>query len=788
MADAIPALPEGFTLDQPTQAPPLPEGFTLDAVQPKDPIANLQDLLVRQSKGEQGLQPQITTLRESTGSPDVTARFAGGFKPTPEEIAQLSKEVFGFDPLALAKQVKGVGEVGGFLGASTVAKPVSGLGGLATTALEGSEAGAEEVARQQKLLTPELSEEGQAVLQSVGGGLKSLAELPGIDKIIETSKSAQDLITKAFEVTGQSLAGEKGKQVLGSIGQGTPQAIIEGALIKGAIPKSAGLRQFASEARIPKIIADTKAGTITDDALKPIAEVIKKGTDEDLAKIVNTDKEFFRAADELGVNVEPLASFASKNPQFRAVEGGLASVPSSALDVQTKAFISNVSQKADDLIEQFGGTLDKGQLNIDFKRAALTNVENLAQQADDVYGSIAKVLPKSERFAAPETVGFIQSKIKELGGIKELPPKLRAILNNLESKTKTTKGKKVVNPATGEVSFSGAGTETINPTLGKIDQIRREVGQALNKKSGAFKDTEQGLLKALYARLSKDQDAIAETAGFGDITKSAKGLITQRKVLEDNITTLLGKDLNQALSVNVAGAVKGLAKNDIARFNSVIQAIPKNQRQSVVLTAMNDVFKGSGVGQQSLNPTQFTKWFQTIERSPAVKKALFENLPAGSPQAIQNLFKVSSGISRALGDRVTTGRLNAMFNEETGFIRRMVGRAAPSVVAAATGSPSASFMTNASLEFLQQSTNGAKRAADMLASPQFQAIIRRSVKEGVIDGNKAASQGLQKAETAIKNTKPYKQWVKALSPEQQKNLNDSGLIGYLFINELEEGQ
>lgn len=683
-------------------------------------------------------------------------------EPTTEDKSRLAESLFGFNPLEIAKKVKGLGETAGFLGASTVARPISGLGGLTTTALEGSEAGAEEVARQQQLLTPDLSPEGQEVLQSIGGGLKSIMEIPGIDKIIELSKDAGDFVTKVGEITGQSLGGEEGRQIGGAIGKATPQALIEGALLKSAIPKGAGVRQFAKEPRIPKVITDTKLGTITDDTLKPVAEVIKKGTDEDLAKLVNADKEFFRAADELGVSVEPLASFASKNPQFRAVEGGLASVPASVLDVQAKAFISNLSQKADDLIQQYGGTLDKGQLNIDFKRNSLSAIDDLAQKADDVYGSIAKILPKSDRFAAPETVGFINNLAKDLGGVKELPTRLKGMLSSLKDK----------------------------PTLGKIDQVRREIGQAINKKSGSFKDTEQGLLKALYARLSKDQDAIAETAGFGDITKSAKGLVTQRKVLEDNIALLLGKDLNQALSVNVAGAVKGLAKNDIGRFNKIISAIPKNQRQSVVLTAMNDVFKGAGVGQQSLNPTQFTKWFQNIERSPAVKKVLFENLPKGSPQAIQNLFKVSSGISKALGDRVTTGRLNAMFNEETGFIRRLVGRTAPSAVAFATGSPTAAVMTNASVEFLKQGTNGAKRAADLLASPQFQSIVRRSAKEGVIDGANTASKGLQGAEMALKRTKSYKKWVKTLSDNQRENLKSSGLIAYLFADEINstEGQ
>lgn len=732
-------------------------------------------------------------------------------QPQPITPGQVALQTFGFDPVSLAQTAKGALEAVTFLGTSAIARPVAGLEALSVTAIEGAEAGAEQVREAQERFTFQPGEQGQKVLQTIGEGLQSLLKIPGIDKIIEGAKSTSELITKIGETVGPVIAdplatisgqeteqAEFGRRVGGALGRAVPEALIEGLALRGAIPATQAARQFGRAPRVsPEIktaISDVvqpvtesiKKGVATDDILNPIAEIIKKGTPDELAALIDADPDFFRAADELGITTEPLASFASRNPQFIAVESGLASVPSSILDVQTKAFIGELAKKADDLIEQYGGTLDKGQLNIDFKRNALVTIEDLAQQADDVYGSIAKILPKSERHASPETIGFIESISTELGGVKELPRRLKSILNNLKSKIISTKGKRIVDPATGKVTFSGATTETINPTLGKIDQTRREIGQALNKKSGPFKDTEQGLLKALYARLTKDQDAIAESAGFGDITDSAKALVRQQKQLEDNLAVLLGTDLNQALSVNVAGAIKGLAKNEIGRFNKVINAIPEAQRGGVILSAMNDVFRGSGVGQQSLSPTQFVKWFQNIERSPAVKKKLFENLPKGSPKAIQNLFKVSSGISRALGDRVETGRLNAMFNEDTGFIRRMIGRVAPLVIAGATGSPVASFMTNATLEFLNQSTSGAKRASDLLGSPQFQAIIRRSVKEGVIEGNKVASSGLQKAETALTNTKPYKEWVKTLSPEQQQNLQSSGLIGYLFINELEE--
>ena len=43
-------------------------------------------------------------------------------------------------------------------------------------------------------------------------------------------------------------------------------------------------------------------------------------------------------------------------------------------------------------------------------------------------------------------------------------------------------------------------------------------------------DVETGLNKALYARLTKDQDAIANASGLGDLSDTAKGLIKQRFV------------------------------------------------------------------------------------------------------------------------------------------------------------------------------------------------------------------------------------------------------------------
>lgn len=647
------------------------------------------------------------------------------------------------------------------------------------------------------------TEAGRAGLENVVGAVQAVEEgiirpavagTAGLAKLaLQPSEGIEGAKATVRAVREQGLGKAAGQQVFEETGSPLLATATElmPDIAELAIPartaqigtRATAARQTAKTQEAQRALDDLISGDVAKDStVIDVANTIQKGDADDIAAIINADPEFFRAADELGITTEPLASFASRNSQFRDVEQALATVPGSVLADQSKAFIKNVSEKADNLIEQYGGTLDKAQLGRDFKADSLKTIDDLFQQADDSYSQLRQLIPEQNRFEVTETVSFLES----LASKDKLPPKFARVLRQLRPKQKTTKGSVFVDPATGARRDTST-TEAINPTLGRIDLIRREIGQAVNKGTGPFKNVETGLNKALYARLTKDQDLIAQQVG-GDalaISDTGKTLVKQRKQIEDNLVALLGEDLNGALNVKVSGAIKNLTKGEIDKFNAVMNAIPKSKRGEVALSAMNDVFKGSGVGQQALNPTQFTKFMQTINRSPATKRALFNALPKESAQAIENLFQVSRGISRALGQKTPTGRINALFNEDTGFIRKMVGRAVPSLVAIATKSPTASVLASSATEqFLRQASDGAKRASDLMASPEFQNIIRKSVKEGVVDGNKASKE-LLSAEKKLARSKVYQRWAENLS-EQDRAALAGGLIGYLFSQDQEQ--
>lgn len=655
---------------------------------------------------------------------------------------------------SLGEQVIGGLETAATIASGALAEPIAGVAGIAQSlnpfADEG--AGAEAVKATQEALTYQpRTEAGQESLQATGETLKPVGDF---FQDIESG-----LGDYAFEKTGSP--------AFAAAATAAPAAFLEllGAGIGSRATKGAAQGVEVAQDTL-KQAQDFRSGTPTEETVRSGVDIIQQGTPEQVAEFAQADPKFFEALDELGISSEPLAAFASQNPQFRDIQGALRSVPGSALDPQARAFMEDTAQAADNLIQKYGGTLDKAELSERVKTDSLRTIDELADEADQLYSSIREQIPPTTIISADNTLQFLQQKAGEFGGVENLPKELKQVYTQL--------------------SREGGST------LGLVDQIRKEFGQATRKKSGRFKDAESGLAKAIYGRLSSDVDSFADSQGLEGLTKAAKGLVAQRKQLEDNLTGLYGKNLNKSLGDTVGTAIKGLEKGRVERFSEVMQSIPAEKRGEAAISYMNDVFKGSGAGQQGLNATQFRKWYENINRSPRAKSELYKYLPKDSRKAVEALYKVSDGISKSQAQTVKTGAINAMFNPETGFVRRMVGNAgnaALNIAGGMLGGPGGSLASqiaqDATSQFLSQSSDGARAASNLMSSPQFQNLIRQSVKEGVVEGGQASDR-LRKAEKALEKSKAYQKWVDTLSKDQKGALA-GGLIPYLFDeNSIEE--
>lgn len=635
------------------------------------------------------------------------------------------------------------------------------------------------------------------------GVKRSVLNRPGLSGADFQTLGAQliaFLPATAFAQFGKSLLAKFG---MGALASGaTEQALQEGGIALGRKerdPLSTGLTALAGGAGeligpAAKVfggkLKDTATNLIDDVAklrapdsetgLKQITEAIKTATPEEMAVLVNPDADFFRAVDELNINTEPLASFASQNPQFRSVEQGLASIPASQLDDQSKAFIGELSKKADDLIVEYGGSIDKAALSDVFRQDSLTVIDDLALKADGLYDELAMKIPATTRVEATNTVGFIRGMAEKLGGVDQLSPKLQRVLRQLEVTQSTQVIKKGPTRTTRTNVITGQpipGKVTVKmPTHERLNQTRKEIGQAINKGTGPFKDQETGMLKALYSRLRQDQDLVAGQFGASDVSEAANGMIRQRKHMEDNLTKLLGKDLDGSILPKVGQALKRLAKGDVQKWDTMMSRIPNpTMRREIVISSLNDVFSGRNVQGQALNPTQFTKFMDDLDRSPATKKRLYKELPKESIQALENLRKVARGISVALQDRIPTGRVAAFFDDNNGMLRRMMGKALTLGVAKVAG-PLPGAVTS---EFINQTTNGAKSAAAVLASPSFQNIIRTAVRDGVTEGAEISAK-LAKAEKLFQKSKVFERWGNSLEDSEAARLGTIGTVRYLL--------
>lgn len=672
---------------------------------------------------------------------------------------------------SMLDKIAGGAETIAAVGASMVAEPAAGLIGLGGMVAGGPEMGAGMVEAVRGMTYEPRTKIGREnlqsmaesdVVQAMGRGLQSaesgLGEIGMEAQGPELAAAMHTLPTAAMEVAGLGMPGMLGR--------------LSGRAGRGQAARGQRLGEEVEQIRAP----GAEAG------LQQVADVMKGAKVDEVTGLIRPDPEFFRAADELGMSVEPLASFVSQNPQFRAIEQALKSVPASQLDDQSKRFITNLGEKADELIAEYGGTTDKAGMSDRFRVESEGIINQIGIREDALYDILGVMISPSRQVDAANTVRFVRGKIWELGGKEKSPPLFNKIINHLGIK-ETKKAVKGIDLITGKKKEP---IITITrPTYERLDQTRKEIGQAIYKKSGPFKNEEVGLLKQIYSNLKKDLDLIASTVPGGVHIKDAANMLTiQRKQIESNLVSLLGNNLEGSLLPVVGTDMRNLVKKGGRKWDETMKKIHDPvMRREVVITALNDVFTGgmSGKG-KSLSTKQFSQYMDELNRQPSAKARLYKELPPKAQKAMDNLHKISKAVARAEDDAIQTGRLSEFFNQKDGLIKRMIGGgmiAAGYVHGGALGG-------QAVRELLQQTSNGSKTASRLLASPEFSSMLKVAARDGYTEG-RVISKKLAKKEKAFERSRLFAKWQDNLTNSQRARLLSIGTIGYL-MNKLPEGE
>ncbi len=485
----------------------------------------------------------------------------------------------------------------------------------------------------------------------------------------------------------------------------------------------------------------------------------------DAARDVAPRQDVIDAAKQLGLSEDDLLlSHVSGNQAYRDFEQALKSVPGSQLAAQENQALTKIAKYATDLTDAAGALPDKAAMNDKFLSSFQRGIATVQNKSDQLYNQISAAIPKGQTVEANNIIRYLESKADDVGGWEHL----------------STNEKRVFN----EVSPVGA--DASPPTYARLDNIRKQIGQAIGNNSGPFRDEETGALKQLYANLTADQEQAAVAAGMGDKWQAAKKLIRVRTTMEDTLTSLLGKDLRGDIGTKASLAIRNLAKGDAKGFRALQQDIPSPRiRREVVATSLRDAFSQGSRKENEFHLPGFVDWYQGLKSSGTLP--MMERELGGRTSAnLRNLFTVSQAVRQARESSIQTGRLNAFikqFDADGGVLDKIYRHGKGALATTILGhipvvGPTLSYGAVAGMAAKEAARPARSVAADrLLASSEFRSVVKQA--KGARLPEKGQQVVNRKMEARIANSPAWKSFYRTLTREEKQAIARVGIIGWL---------
>ena len=491
-----------------------------------------------------------------------------------------------------------------------------------------------------------------------------------------------------------------------------------------------------------------------------------------LAEAAAPNPETMAAAQRLGIAEHLQADHVTTSQAFRELSQAVKSIPSSALREQEIKGLQAVAERATRIIDD-AGRMPRADLNATVKTALQDTVTQMEQKADQLYNRLRQVIPARTEANADETLQIISERLADLGGKKRNLSKLeRSILIKLPT------------PRPGS-NYPG-------PTYALLDDVRKEVGRAA-RQQGPFADADTGLAKMLYNALSNDTAAVADRFGARELSDAAKAIVRQRKGIEDDMVALFGRDLSNSLLARMDQGFQGVTKGDVTKLAQFINAVPKELRQQVMASGLASAFN-KAARDGSLNFSTYATWWKGLEQNRQAMTLIMSNLPRESRQQLRDLATVSDGISSALRERITTGRINVIRDQlqpADTLAQRVFQVAQRSAVGAplealttGMGMPGTGLAAGITSALMKTGKSEPLKAADtLLASPEFQSMAKATVEQSAPKMEQAARrmaqsrafQDFAEKASAPRDLGAATQWIMSatqtaqnLRPEQQQ--------------------
>lgn len=534
--------------------------------------------------------------------------------------------------------------------------------------------------------------------------------------------------------------------------------------IKGAAPSVPPVGPDLTPSPELKSVMDETGITMDDlikesgaaDLTKDVAGAASSGAEQrvsELASNITTNPARVAAAERLDVQA-PLATLTDQQP-IHEIVGAAAAVPGSRTNEELVRFSRDLTKRAEDLIEQTSGYLDKEVVSENLKTGMQDQIAQLTAKSSDIYKQIDSAVP-------PDTIVNAKQLRQEIA----------------RRGAKSQKGVGGLSKVEQDVFSALQG----KPTYFDLDRLRRDIGASIGRTEGTYTNEQSSILKDMYSKITELQEGVADQVGggAGDLWRQAKDMDKARFALQENSEFLFGKNNVGSIMPKLESSLSMLAKGNNKPFKDIVASIPDAQRPAVISGAIDSVLRKSYAGDVRLDANGFAKWYNQLSRSETNKRTLMNELPEGAEARLDDLYLLAQGLSNVTNNRVRTGVVNSIFKQydnADGFVAKLYNisnKAAETPVVGAAIGPAGRVIAATAKMAAKEKTPSIQAADELLASDAF--------RSAVLSMDLPAKKRVR-AMRRLESTDAYKKYLAAQNKTRAAQIASMGLIPFLASEE-----
>lgn len=490
--------------------------------------------------------------------------------------------------------------------------------------------------------------------------------------------------------------------------QAAPSMAPEIPSVAAAVPEAAAAAPMAAE---EMITLAQKAVSRTPGASKARAQ---------LAEMAKTNPEAKAASDRLGIELP--VDVLSDNAQLKEVTGLTRAQIGSEAKQAWNETVSAASERAHQAMDELDAVTDISQVSADvFDRLDKAQM-GLGKQASALRQEVTDAVDVRGRVDAAGIKGWLEGRIADLGGGKEG-------IANLSPEEKRLWG----------IVSKG------QPTYALINEQRDLIGQALEKGTGPWSNTNMKRLKDIYGALANDQiNFIEASAGkeIADKQRAANTLFKQMYEGREQMERIFTKNLSGSLAPLMQRAITQGAKGNAQTLNTLVKIIPEDMRGKVLTSAL---FKAAKATDDTFSFTNFANIYRDLRANGAVYKEFAKAVGPEGDKLLTDLYAISRRLSDADKAISRTGASTQLqlLNSERLLSRILMasgGAAGAGLIGSMLGGPGAAIvgagLAAAAPEIAQRvGKTNAQKLHNLMSSTEFRDLATSAATGETLDRN-----------------------------------------------------